>query len=318
MGQMHEQPMKLLLNFLLCTLLLPGFVYAESFPLPQNGDTVIGQARQIASVYEDTFTQLGRRYNFGYSELRQANPDVDPWLPGTGTTINLPSFYVLPDAPQEGIVINLAEFRLYYYPPANADGSREVQTYPLGIGRDAFPTPELSAEIKARIPNPAWYPPESIIAEHAAKGQVLPRTVPPGPDNPLGDYAIQLTVPGYFIHGTNRAAGIGLQVSHGCIRMYPEDIEELFYQVSIGVPVRVVHQPVKVGILDGQIYAEVHPSTQEDEDSIQWLVTSQLQKLVGERSLRVNWDLIDESATQQSGIPTEIAAFTATLNTAIR
>lgn len=290
-------------------LLLPGLAKAETFPLPTNGDTVIGQVREIASVYEDTFTQLARRYNFGYSELRQANPNVDPWLPGTGTTIRLPSFYVLPDAPQEGIVINLAEFRLYYYPPAKEDGTREVQTYPLGIGRDAFPTPELVAEIKARIPNPAWYPPESIIAEHAAKGEVLPRTVPPGPDNPLGDYAIQLTVPGYFIHGTNRAAGIGLRVSHGCIRMYPEDIENLFNQVSIGVPVRVVHQPVKVGILNGEVFAEVHPSTQDEEDSIPWLVTSQLQKLVGEQSLTIDWALIDKFAARRDGIPAEIAEF---------
>lgn len=290
-------------------LLLPGLTRAETFPLPTNGDTVIGQVREIASVYEDTFTQLARRYNFGYSELRQANPNVDPWLPGTGTTIRLPSFYVLPDAPQEGIVINLAEFRLYYYPPAKEDGTREVQTYPLGIGRDAFPTPELIAEIKARIPNPAWYPPESIIAEHAAKGEVLPRTVPPGPDNPLGDYAIQLTVPGYFIHGTNRAAGIGLRVSHGCIRMYPEDIENLFNQVSIGVPVKVVHQPVKVGILNGEVFAEVHPSTQDEEDSIPWLVTSQLQKLVGEQSLTIDWALIDKFAARRDGIPAEIAEF---------
>lgn len=290
-------------------LLLPGLTRAETFPLPTNGDTVIGEVREIASVYEDTFTQLARRYNFGYSELRQANPNVDPWLPGTGTTIRLPSFYVLPDAPQEGIVINLAEFRLYYYPPAKEDGTREVQTYPLGIGRDAFPTPELIAEIKARIPNPAWYPPESIIAEHAAKGEVLPRTVPPGPDNPLGDYAIQLTVPGYFIHGTNRAAGIGLRVSHGCIRMYPEDIENLFNQVSIGVPVRVVHQPVKVGILNGEVFAEVHPSTQDEEDSIPWLVTSQLQKLVGEQSLTIDWALIDKFAARRDGIPAEIAEF---------
>lgn len=296
-------------RLILFSLFLPALTQAATFPLPSNGDTVIGEVRQIGSAYEDTFTQLARRYNFGYNELRQANPNVDPWLPGTGTAIRLPSFYVLPDAPLEGIVINLAEFRLYYYPPAKADGSREVQTYPLGIGRDAFPTPELVAEIKARIPNPAWYPPESIIAEHAAKGQVLPRTVPPGPDNPLGDHAIQLTVPGYFIHGTNRPAGIGLRVSHGCIRMYPEDIAALFDQVSIGVPVRVVHQPVKVGVLNGQIYAEVHPATQDDADSIHWLVTEQLQKLVGEASLRVNWEHIDEFAARQDGIPAEIAEF---------
>lgn len=289
--------------------LLPSFAAAETFPLPENGDTVIGEVLQIASVYEDTFTQLARRYNFGYTELRQANPDVDPWLPGTGTSIRLPSFYVLPDAPKEGIVINLAEFRLYYYPPAKEDGSREVQTYPLGIGRDAFPTPELVAEIKARIPNPAWYPPESIIAEHAARGQILPRTVPPGPDNPLGDHAIQLTTPGYFIHGTNRAAGIGLRVSHGCIRMYPKDIAYLFDQVSIGVPVRVIHQPVKVGTLNGQIFAEAHPATQEEEDSIQWLLTSQLQNLVGEQTLTVDWEVIDRFVERQDGIPAEIASF---------
>ncbi len=293
-----------------CAACLPVLAAADIYTLPENGDNIIGSVQKIAAVYEDTFTRLARRYNLGYSELQQANPEVDPWLPGTGTAITLPKFYVLPDAPREGIVINLAEMRLYYYPPATAGGNPTVETYPIGIGRDAFPTPELISEIKARIPQPAWYPPESIIAEHAAKGEILPRTVPPGPNNPLGDYAIQLTAPGYFIHGTNRAGGIGLRVSHGCIRMYPEDIEALFNKVSIGTPVRVVHQPVKVGILGGQVYIEAHPSTQSEVDSIGWLVTSQLAQMVGEQSVAMDWERVEEAAAAQNGIPVPVALVT--------
>jgi L,D-transpeptidase ErfK/SrfK len=299
--------MSILRSILFSLIVLPAFGFAESYPLPDNQDNVIGQVQQIASAYEDTFSQLARTYDLGYMEIRLANPKVDPWLPGTGTTIILPKLYVLPDAPHEGIVINLAEMRLYYYPPATAGQARTVETYPIGIGRDAFPTPELSTAVKARIPQPAWYPPESIIAEHAASGQTLPRTVPPGPDNPLGDYAIQLGTPGYFIHGTNRPGGVGLRVSHGCIRMYPEDIAKLFNEVVIGTPVRVVHQPIKVGILDGSVFVEAHPATQYSSESLAWQVTEQLQQIVGNQNVVMNWEVVDRVAGAQNGIPTAVA-----------
>ncbi len=287
----------------------PACALAEFLALPENGDNVVGEVRKIASSYEDTFTALARVYNQGYTDMRLANPKVDPWLPGAGTEINLPDFYVLPDAPQDGVVINLAEMRLYYYSPAEVGQPKVVWTAPVGIGREAFPTPEFSSRIKSRIPNPAWYPPQSIIAERAAQGDILPRVVPPGPDNPMGDHAIQLELPGYFIHGTNRPAGIGLRVSHGCIRMYPEDIATLFNSIAIGTPVHVVDQPIKVGKLNGEIYIEVHPSSNGamSANDLSWLLTSQLNRLVGEQSLEVNWTKIDQVIESRTGIPTAIA-----------
>ncbi len=301
-----KRTMKYLLPTLFAMVLTQA-LHAESFVLPNGTDNLVGRVQEIASVYEDTFTRLARNNNLGYMEVRLANPTVDPWLPGTGTAITLPKQYILPDAPHEGIVINLAEMRLYYYPPVVDGQPARVETFPIGIGREAFPTPELSSRVRARIPNPAWYPPQSIIDEHAARGSILPRTVPPGPDNPLGDYAIALEIPGYFIHGTNRSGGVGLRVSHGCIRMYPEDIEWLFNQVSIGTPVRIVHQPIKVGVLNGEVYLESHPATQDGVDSLNWQVTSQMARLVGSREVVLDWDLVDRAALRADGIPTRIA-----------
>lgn len=289
---------------------LPSLCAAETFTLPEAGE-VVGEVKAIAAAYEDTFSALARQYGQGYKDMRLANPDVDPWLPGTGTTIRIPSFYVLPDTPREGIVINTAEMRLYYYPPTESGEPRQVETYPVGIGRQAYPTPEFNSAIKARIPEPTWYPPESIIEERAEQGIELARTIPPGPDNPLGDYAIQIDVPGYFIHGTNRPSGIGLRVSHGCIRLYPEDIESIFNRVEIGTPVRAVHEPIKVGRSNGKVYLESHPPLAENgtEESVSWQVTAALRSLAQasqDTIIDIDWQAVDSAVKRQSGIPTVI------------
>ena len=181
------------------------------------GSSVVGTTQVITAKYEDTFVKLARQYNLGFEEMKQANPDVDPWLPGEGTQIVLPTQFVLPSAPRQGVVINLPEMRLYYY-PENDPG--RVITHPVSIGRMEWQTPLGRAQIVAKAEKPAWYPPESIRAEHAADGRPLPRVVPPGPDNPLGDYAMRLSIPGYLIHGTNKPSGLGMRVTHGCIRMF--------------------------------------------------------------------------------------------------
>ncbi|MEO0617421.1 MAG: L,D-transpeptidase family protein [Pseudomonadota bacterium] len=231
---------------------------AEVFPLPPEGDDVIGSVAVIESVAEDTFVDIARRHGLGYTELRRANPDVDPWLPGAGTRIVLPTRFVLPDAPRRGVVLNLPEYRLYYYPPAVDGKPRTVHTYPISIGRMDWETPLGSTRVTAKAERPTWYPPASIRAEHAADGDPLPGAVPPGPDNPLGDHALRLGLPGYLIHGTNRPAGVGMRVTHGCIRMFPEDIAVLFGMLPVGTPVNIVNQPIKFGWEQGQLFVEAH------------------------------------------------------------
>lgn len=205
----------------------------------------------------ETLVDIAVVHRAGYVELVAANPDVDPWLPGAGTELVIPDLHILPDAPRRGIVINLAELRLYHFGP---DGG--IATMPIGIGSDGAETPVGETVITRKRKKPTWWPPESIRAEQPD----LPAVVPPGPDNPLGAYALDLGWPLYLIHGTNKPYGVGRRVSHGCIRMYPEDIDALFAQVRVGTPVRVVDQPIKIGWSRSELYLEVHPSQQQADD----------------------------------------------------
>lgn len=221
-----------------------------------EGD-LAGELSVISTRYEDTFAAIGNRDSLGYLELVKANPGVDPWLPGEGTRITVPRHYVLPDVKREGIVINLAEYRLYYF---TGDG---VQVYPVGVGTEDNPSPLTDAEVTMPLESPAWYPPASIRAEYEASGDYLPRMIPPGPDNPLGSHALMLSEKGYLIHGTNKQFGVGMQVSHGCFRMYNEDISRFVYQVSKGTPVRVIREPVKIGLKGNEVWMEVHRPEEE-------------------------------------------------------
>jgi len=255
---------------------------ARHFEAVSGESEVLGEVQVLFTRYENTFVEIARRHDLGYEELRQANPDVDAWLPGEGTPVYLPTMTVLPDAPREGIVLNLPAMRLLYFTPADsaaagasgpaADDSGEVSSarytvtsHPIGIGREGWATPTGAAEVVDRARDPAWYPPASVRAEHAAAGDPLPSVVPPGPDNPLGAFALKLSLPGYLIHGTNKPDGVGMRVSHGCIRLFPEDIEALFERVPRGTPVHIVDQPVIAGWRDGQLYLEVHQPLAEDE-----------------------------------------------------
>lgn len=241
------------------TALSMGAAQAAVYDAPVLGSNVIGHVQHIKAQQQDTLVALGREYNVGYDELKRANPGVDPWLPGEGTQILLPTQFILPDAPRVGIVLNVAEMRLYYYPPKGATYAGKVITYPLGIGREGWDTPLGATKIVRTTANPTWTPPASIKKEHAEKGDPLPNVVPAGPDNPLGLFALYLGMPSYLIHGTNKPGGIGLRVSHGCIRLYPEDISALYSMVSAGTPVRIIDQPYKAGWLDKQLYLEAHP-----------------------------------------------------------
>lgn len=284
--------------------LLPAFAPAQTFTLPPEGDGVVGHPLEIATRYEDTFADVSRAHGLGFREVAVANPGVDPWVPGEGTVITLPTSHILPDAPREGIVINVAEMRLYYYPR----GRNEVITHPIGIGREGWATPTGRGTILDKTAHPSWTPPASIRAEHAARGDILPAVVPPGPANPLGDYAMRLSLPGYLIHGTNRPFGVGMRISHGCIRLYPEDIASLFARVPVGTRVNIVNQPYKAGWRDGVLYVEAHPPL--DEDQAGGLNTTPLVAAVisaaQQRGLEPDWERIRSAALEHTGLPVPV------------
>ena len=276
---------------------------AIEFELSADSD-VIGEIQVINAQHEDTFIKLARRYNLGYEELIQANPSVDPWLPGEGTEIVLPTYFVLPKTPRQGIVLNLPELRLYYYPDGE---SGRVITHPISIGRMEWRTPLGRSEIVSKTLNPTWYPPESIREEHAADNRFLPKVVPPGPDNPLGNHALRLSLPGYLIHGTNKPSGLGMRVTHGCIRMFPEDIEALFEDVPIGTPVRIVNQPYKLGWTDDGFYLEAHPPLDEHTMADAWSMTELTRAFVAAteegQGETFSWELAEVVASRSLGVP---------------
>ena len=232
---------------------------ATVLQLPTNGDTVVGQFQHAILSASDTFADVARVYDVGFNELIAANPKVDPWLPGEGTQLVIPSQYVLPNAPWKGIVVNIAEMRLYYFPPAQANQTPLVYTFPIGIGRDNWETPLGDFKVIEKMDNPIWTVPQSVLDEAKRQGRQIPAVVPPGPDNPLGEHALMLDAPGYLIHGTNKPLTIGRRVSHGCLRLYPEDVEQLIHRVPRGIPVKIIDQPIKVGRKDDVLYVEIHP-----------------------------------------------------------
>ena len=286
---------------------VPAKLSADVHALPSDEVDVVGADRIVITRYEDTFSDIARGQNLGYVDMIIANPGVDPWLPGTGKVVALPSRFVLPNAARNGMVINIAEYRLYYF---FRSAEREyVATFPIGIGRQDWETPVGETHIVSKMVRPTWYPPASVRAEHAAEGDPLPAVVAPGPDNPLGQYAIRLAMPGYLIHGTNRPAGIGMRVTHGCIRMYPEDIDWLFSRIAVNTPVQVINQPYKLGWAEDGLYLEVHPpleSASADNARDMTPITEQYVKLTVTHTADIDWDLVTEVFERQSGRPVKI------------
>ncbi len=263
--------------------------------LPNGNDSVFGQAFYVKSRYEDTLLDVGRRNGLGHDEMKFANPEVDMWIPGEGTDVLVPTQYVLPNAPRRGLVLNLAEKRLYYFPLPG-----KVVTYAISIGREGWNTPLGNFSIVSKVKDPTWTPPASIRAEHAAQGDILPAVVPAGPDNPLGQYAMRLSARGYLIHGTNKPWGLGMRVSHGCIRMYPEDIEQLFSKISVGTPVKIVHQPFKVGWRDNDLYLEVHAKNQAEAGSLMKPISA---LITTARGVSVDWTEVRRALKENTGLP---------------
>jgi len=310
-------------------LLAASSLRAEVYELPPEGFDVIGALSSVTARYEDTLVDIARRHGLGYQDIVRANPGVNVWVPGEGAEVVLPTRFVLPPGPRKGLVLNLAEYRMYYFPEPVEGKPAYVYTYPMSIGRMDWETPLGSTTITAMAKDPAWYPPQSVRDEHAADGDDLPRVVPPGPENPLGSRALRLGLPGYLIHGTNRPAGVGMRVSHGCVRMFPEDIEFLFRHVRVDTPVRIINAPVKIG-WDGEVLvAEIHPLLESPqplvEESLQQVevldadtevpevvtpskdpltqVTEQFVTVTAERPGRLDWERIEILVDRSNGIP---------------
>jgi L,D-transpeptidase ErfK/SrfK len=285
-----------------------GVASAATYLLPSGSDTVVGEVQRVIAQHEDTLLDIGRRNGVGYEEIVAANPGVDPWLPGEGTEVLIPSRYILPATPREGIVVSLAEHRLYYFPPSKTGAPPVVKTYPISIGKMDWKTPLGRTRVINKREKPAWYPPESVRREHAAEGRPLPKVVPAGPDNPLGDYAMRLDIPGgaYLIHGTNRPAGVGMQVTHGCIRMFPEDIEEFFKLVPVNTPVLMIDQPYKMGWQGSELYIEVHSPLEGQKDENLSSLTSITRLLVSatqDRTVAIDWSRAEKAFIRATGIP---------------
>lgn len=283
---------------------------AATYVLPPLDQDLIGQVRHVAATKNDTLLDIARRFGIGYDEIKLANPGVDMWVPGEGTTVVVPTRFILPDAPRAGIVLNVPEMRLFYYPKPQPGEIPAVETYPISIGRGDWETPLGHTTVIRKTPNPTWYPPASIQEEHAASGDPLPEKVPPGPNNPLGKYALRLGLPGYLIHGTNRPFGIGMRVTHGCIRLYPEDIEALFGAVDVGTPVYIVHQPFKLGWHLGTPYFEAHPPFGEDQRPTTLSLTPIIRRIItqGRSITQVDFQIALQEARKPTGIPLPVMA----------
>lgn len=295
------------LRWIAVALVYPIVLAASAGAEEPAAGGMVGELRRYEVSSPDTFAAIARRHGLGFVELIAANPGVDPWIPAPGTSLLLPTAHLLPKAPQAGIVVNLAEQRLYYF----AGGGAKVATFPIGTGRNLFETPTGSTRVVRKRENPTWTPPASIRAERPN----LPPVVPPGPDNPLGRLALDLGWSGYLIHGTISPLGIGRRVSHGCIRLDPADIRSLYDSAEVGTPVTIVDQPLKTARIRGQLYVEVHPSqTQADELESTGSFTPQplgnweqrVREAVGPEAQRINWPLLARAVRERRGIPIRI------------
>jgi L,D-transpeptidase ErfK/SrfK len=298
----------LLSSIVMSLACLTGASQAATYPLPSVEQGVVGELQYTTSRREDTLLDIGRHFGVGYEEIVAANPGVDPWLPGEGTRVLIPSQFVLPDAAREGIVVSLAEHRLYYFPKPKGAEAPVVLTYPISVGRMDWKTPLGLTRVVDKRVRPIWYPPASVREEHAADGNPLPVAVPPGPDNPLGEYAMRLAIPGgaYLIHGTNKPAGVGMDVTHGCIRMFPEDIEAFFKMVAVATPVRIVHQPYKMGWKNGELFMEAHaPLTGDDDPELHSLteITKLLVNATRDRESSIDWAVAEAAFGKPTGVP---------------
>jgi L,D-transpeptidase ErfK/SrfK len=284
------------------------------FPLDPADGEVVGAVQRTVIGPEDTLPDIARRFDVGYEEMLLANPGVDPWLPGVGREVIVPTQFVLPAAPHEGVVVNVAAMRIFYYPPHKKGEPQLVYTHPIGIGKVGWKTPEGTTKIVGRQKDPVWVVPKSVRDEHAEDGEILPDKVPAGPDNPLGAYEFRLGWPSYLIHGTNKPYGVGMRSSHGCIRLYPEDIAVFFDLIPIGTKVTVVNQPYVFGWRDGRLYLQAYAALEDDTREKNLNRKLLLAKLVGptarqriaEHDKEIDWQRVLDMARAPRAVPVAV------------
>lgn len=315
---MHKN---LLFIFTAIQLIIVSSVRAETWTLPPPGIDIFGQIRTTKASREETLLDIARRYDIGQIEILLANPNVDRWLPEDGAKVILPSRYIIPHAERKGIVLNLAEMRIYYFPEQKKGEKPTVVTHPVGIGRMDWITPLGVSRIIEKKKDPTWIPPKSLQMDRIANGEPpYPSIVPPGPTNPLGRHAMRLSIGSgsYLIHGTIKPFGVGMRVSAGCVRMYPEDIEALFDKVPIGTQVQVVNQPIKLGWLLDSLFIELHPPLEEEEQkyadyrqmtivAVTDFLTLNSSKKVIPADFEIDQEALDRAISEKSGIPVLIS-----------
>lgn len=270
--------------------------------------SIVGSLAAVEIEDGDSLPVIGRYFGLGFDEISQANPKLDPWIPSPGSQARLPLQFILPDAPRRGIVLNLAAKRLFYYPKAARD---KVYTYPVGIGREGWETPLGLTRIVSKKDHPSWTVPASVRREHAEKGDPLPRVVPAGPDNPLGEYAMRLGFAGYLIHGTNKPYGVGMEVSHGCVRLYPEDISRLFEKTPTGTQVRLVDQPYLTAWKGDELFLQAYRPVAKNKKQTDRLVRKlmgQLKRIERDSKQAIDWDKVETVLARAEGVPTPILA----------
>lgn len=290
-------------------------VATHEFTFDPATDDVVGQLQVTKVEGEDTLSDIARRFNLGYEEVVRANPGIDPWIPGVGREIILPTQFVLPEGPREGLVINLPQLRVFYYPKVKAGEPHKVITHPIGIGKVGWSTPEGTTKVTSKRKNPTWTPPASVRKEHREAGDPLPAVVPPGPDNPLGTHMMTLGWPSYLIHGTNKPYGVGMRSSHGCMRFYPEDIAELYDKIPLGTKVTVVNRPFVFGWHQDSLYVQAFPILEDDDrehpKSVDALLTTvvseQMSQKVQAHGASIDSDLVTLMVTYPRGVAVPVS-----------
>lgn len=277
---------------------------------------IVGYVQKTVVGKEDTLPDIARRFDVGYEEILLANPGVDPWLPGVGREVIVPTQFILPAAAHDGVVVDVAAMRIFYFPPHKKNQQQIVYTHPIGIGRVGWRTPEGTTKIVSRTKDPIWVVPKSVRDEHAENGDKLPSQVPAGPDNPLGQYMFRLSWPSYLIHGTNKPYGVGMRSSHGCMRLYPEDIAVFFDLIPIGTKVTVVNQPYLFGSRDGVLYFQAY--TVMEDDSRDWsknrqrllahLLNPKVRKEISVQDNAINWQRVGDLAHSPRALPVPVTA----------
>jgi len=268
---------------------------------------MVGVVASVDSDEQDTLSDIARHFGLGYNEITLVNPEHDPWALADNQPVILPLQFILPDAPHHGIVLNLASMRLFYF---SKEQGHRLLTYPVGVGRDGWNTPLGLTSIVGKKANPDWTVPESILREHRQLGDPLPKVIHSGPDNPLGYYAMPLGFGGYLIHGTNKPYGIGMQVSHGCVQLYPEDIEQLFDKVDVGTAVRIVHQPYLAAWHEGVLYLEAHQPLEKwasQDRQLQKEARNRLLQLAAEHMTGIDWEKVTAVFERMDGLPTPVS-----------